>query len=163
MSRSATDFAAVLAALYRHRVRFLLVGGVAAVIEGAPLATFDVDIVPDRGDRNIDRLMTALAELEAHYRERPDLRPTADALAGSGHHLLLTRHGPLDVLGSIGRGRTYGDLSPRSRRRVVGGTPVRVLQLEAQIAVKEELNFAKDRAALPLLRAALEQRRQRRR
>lgn len=159
MAANATDFAAVLAALHRHRVRFLLVGGVAAVIEGAPVATFDLDIVPERSTRNVDRLVAALADLEARYRERPALVPAAGALRGAGHHLLMTRHGPLDVLGAIGRERDYRALSPRCRRRVVAGTPVRVLDLETQIEIKEELGFAKDRAVLPLLRAALAQRR----
>jgi hypothetical protein len=160
--RQPTDFAAVLATLRRHRVRFVLVGGVAAVIEGAPIATFDLDVVPDRDARNIDRLVAALAELKAHYRERPNLRPARDALRGPGHHLLMTRYGPLDVLGVVGKERDFHALLPHSRRRVIGGTHLNVLDLETQISVKEELDFAKDRAVLPILRATLSEQRKRR-
>src|SRR5437773_298881 len=85
--------------LRRHRVRFVVVGEVAAVIKGAPIATFDIDVVPDRDATNIDRLVVALAELKAYYRGRPHLRPASDALRGPGHHLLMTRYGPLDVFG----------------------------------------------------------------
>lgn len=142
-------------------MRFVLVGGVAAVVEGAPIATFDLDVVPDRAARNVDRLMSALAELEAHYRGRPHLRPARDAVLGPGHHLLMTRYGPLDVLGVIGKGRDFHALLQHSHRRAVGGTALQVLDLETQIAVKEELDFAKDRAVIPLLKATLRERRRR--
>lgn len=163
MPRQPTDFAAILATLRRHRVRFVLVGGVAAVIEGAPVATFDLDIVPDRESRNVDRLVGALAELKAHYRGRPNLNPAPDALRGPGHHLLRTRCGPLDVLGIIGKGRDFHALLPHSRRRALGGAYVRVLDLETQLAVKEELNFPKDRAVVPILKATLKERGRRKR
>jgi hypothetical protein len=159
--RPPTDFTAVLATLRRHGVRFVLVGGVAAVIEGAPIATFDLDVVPDREARNIDRLVEALAELKARYRGRRRLRPAPDALRGPGHHLLMTRCGPLDILGVIGKERDFRALLPHSRRRVLGGTSLRVLDLETQIAVKEELDFAKDRAVVPILKATLRERRER--
>jgi hypothetical protein len=40
-----SNLSSLLATLRGHGVRFVLVGGVAAVVEGAPLATFDLDIV----------------------------------------------------------------------------------------------------------------------
>jgi predicted nucleotidyltransferase len=43
-----------------------------------------------------------------------------------------------------------------------GGIRVRVLNLETQIAVKEEIGQEKDLAALPLLRRALEESRRKR-
>ena len=116
-------------------LRFVLVGGVAAVIEGAPIATFDLDIVPDRDPRNINRLMAALGELKAHSRGRPTLRPTPDALQGSGYHLPMTRYGPLDVLGIIGKGRDFHALQPHARRCTLAGTRLHVLDLRTQIAV----------------------------
>jgi hypothetical protein len=160
--RRPTDFAAIVATLHRHRVRFVPVGGVAAVIEGAPVATFDLDVVPDRDAHNIDRLVDALAELKAHYRGRPNLHPKPDALRGSGHHLLMTRYGPLDVPGVIGKERDFHALLAHSRRRVVAGTDLRVLDLQTQIAVKEELDFPKDRAVIPILKATLKEQRRRR-
>jgi hypothetical protein len=61
----------------------------------------------------------------------------------------------LDVLGVIGHGRDFAALMPRTRRRKLGGFFVSVLDLKTQIAVKEELGFAKDRAVLPTLRETL--------
>ena len=161
MPKGKTDFVAILETLRRHRVQFVLVGGVAAVVEGVPVATFDVDVVHDRTEQNIRRLAETLRELRAVYRERPELCrvPVEGDLAGDGHHLLLTRYGPLDVLGMIGRGHRFAFLSAHSRRRKIAGGLVRVLDLETQIAIKEELGHAKDRAVLPTLRETLRERR----
>ncbi len=160
MAKTPTDFAGILATLRRHRVRFVVVGGVAAVIEGAPVATFDLDIVPDRRRKNVVRLLAALEELGAHYRTRRDMRlaPTAAALEGDGHHLLMTRWGPLDVLGVIGTARDFDKLAPHSRRRKLRGFYVTVIDLETQIAVKEELGQKKDLLVLPVLRETLRMR-----
>jgi hypothetical protein len=147
----------ILELLLQRRVRFVLVGGVAAVIEGVPVSTFDLDIVHERTPANVDRLNAALRELGAYYRERRDLRvaPDAEGLSGVGHHLLLTRFGPVDILGSIGRGRDFAALMKHTRRRKLGHRYVLVLDLETQIAIKEEVGQAKDRAILPVLRETL--------
>ena len=144
--------------LARHQAEYLVVGGVAAVLGGAPVSTFDLDIVHSTSPENVARILAALKELDACYRFRPDLRPDASHLASPGHQLLMTRYGPFDVLGMIGKGRTYFDLLPLTvemelRREV----RVRVLSLEAQIAVKEEVGGEKDAAMLPLLRRTLEE------
>lgn len=135
----------------------MLVGGVAAVVEGVPLDTFDTDVVHERSADNVRRLIGALAELGARYRTRPERNRAARAedLMGAGHHLLMTTLGPLDVLGSIGRDRAFEALAKTARRRKLGDFYVLVLDLETQIAVKKELGFEKDRAALPLLEKTL--------
>jgi hypothetical protein len=61
----------------------------------------------------------------------------------------------------VGKERDFHALLPRSRRRVLAGTPLSVLDLATQIAVKEELGFAKDRAVVSILKATLEARRKR--
>jgi hypothetical protein len=118
----------------------VLVGGVAAVVEGAPVTTFDVDVVHERSARNVRRLRAALNELGARYRTRPELdrSPSSDDLLGPGHHLLSTRLGPLDVLGVIGKERSYPSLVRSARRRKLGSYFVPVLDLRTQIAVKRE-------------------------
>ena len=62
-------FLDILEVLGRHRVEFVIVGGVAAVLEGAPVATFDLDVVYARDADNIVRLATALRELDAVYKD----------------------------------------------------------------------------------------------
>lgn len=133
-----------------------------AVLHGAPVNTFDLDIVHARDPENIARLISALAELDAVYRMSPErgLRPNESHLAGPGHQLLLTKFGPLDVLGMIGLSLTWTELFEHSRTmEIEPGVTVRVLDLETLIAIKEELGDPKDLAMLPVLRQTLKERR----
>jgi len=88
MNRPTPRFRDGLETLARHGVEFVVVGGVAAVLNGAPISTFDLDIVHARAPANLDRLLAALTELDARYRDLTGrvLRPELSALAGDGHH-----------------------------------------------------------------------------
>ena len=151
-------FKDALEILAKYRVDLVVVGGVAAVLNGAPIATFDLDVVHARSQDNLDRLAAALNDLEARYRDSGgrDLRPEVADLAGDGHHLLLTRCGPLDILGQIGNGRRYENLLPDAVTINVGSAVVRVLGLSALIRTKEEAGRDKDRAVLGILRQTLD-------
>jgi hypothetical protein len=156
------DFRSILALLVRHGVEFVVVGGVAANLEGAPMMTYDLDIVHSTEPENAARLLSALGELDAVYRAQPSrrLRPGLSHVCSPGRQLLATRFGPLDALGAIGRGRVYLDLLQDSVEVPVGpDVTVRVLSLERQIEIKQESGGEKDLAALPLLRHTLEERR----
>jgi predicted nucleotidyltransferase len=152
--------AATLRALYEGGVDFILVGGLSAVLNGAPVHTYDVDVVHSREPENVARLLPVLESLDAVFRIQPErrLKPTVTHLTGTGHLNLITRYGPLDLLGTIGRDLGYRDLLPHSTEMDIGGgTRIRVLNLEKLIAIKEELAGEKDRAMLPILRRALEE------
>lgn len=156
------DFFAVLRTLYAARVDFILVGGLSAVLNGAPIQSYDVDVVHSRDAANVSLLLHELESLEAIFRIQPDrrLKPNESHLAGSGHLNLITRYGPLDVFGSIGHDLQYEDLLPHSTEMDLGeGVRIRVLNLEKLIAIKEELGGEKDRAQLPILRRTLEEKR----
>jgi len=156
------DFFATLRALKVAAIDFIVVGGLAAVLDGAPVHTYDLDIVHSREPANITRLLAVMANLDAVYRIQPSrrLRPTESHLAAPGHQNLTTRFGPLDLLGTIGNNLSYPDLLPHSVEMDVGdGISVRVLDLETLIAIKEELGGEKDRAVLPILRRTLEEKR----
>jgi hypothetical protein len=159
MIRQPPKFKEALEVLARHHVDFVVVGGVAAVLGGAPISTFDLDIVHDRSPVNVARLLGALTDLDARYRDLAGrvLRPEARALEGEGHHLLLTRCGPLDVLGRIGLGHSYQDLIADSTMRPLGEIAVCVLGLEALIRTKIEAGRDKDHAVIPVLRRTLEE------
>ena len=64
--------------------------------------------------------------------------------------------GPLNVLGTIGRGLGYADLLPHTvEMEIGGGVRVLVLDLATIVSLKEELGGEKDRAVLPVLRRTL--------
>jgi hypothetical protein len=160
-AESSLDIEAILRTLDGHRVEYIVVGGVCAVLHGAPVATFDLDVVHLRSRENVARLTRALAELKAYYRAQPEkkLKPSESHLSGAGHQLLLTRYGPLDVLGPNGAGREYGDLLPHTVQMEIGdGLKVRLLDLETLIQTKQETAGEKDLAVLAALRRTLKQR-----
>jgi predicted nucleotidyltransferase len=147
----------LLAVLAAHEVRFVVVGGVAAIMHGAPYTTFDLDIVHDRGEDNVERLIAALDEVDARYRDPGGrvIRVSVDALRGSGHHLLITKHGPLDVLGMIVGDRTFAELQAGVVVVQVAEQNVSVIGLEQLIATKSELRRAKDMPAIEMLQTIL--------
>lgn len=153
------DFVAILQTLARRHVEFIVVGGIAATIQGATVSTFDLDLVHSRTPENIGRLVKALDVLGAHYRTpgAENLKPARSHLESSGHQLLMTRAGPLDLLGIIGSGSGYDELLPDTIEENVGGIKFRVLKLAAVIKTKEETGRDKDKATLALLRRTLEE------
>ena len=153
----SVKFLGLLRVLLRHGVDFFVVGGVAAQLEGAPILTLDLDVLYDKAPQNLDRLLAALRELKARYRDPAGrhIEPDMEKLQTMRMHLLLTELGALDVLGAIGNGFTYQDLADRTILYELGDAHVRVLELAAVIESKEQANREKDRAVLPVLRQTL--------
>ena len=110
------DLSALIKGLNEAGVEFIIVGGMAAVVQGAPISTFDLDIVHRRTDDNIKRLIEYLKSVDAYLR-RPDdklIRPDERDLNSEGHVLLTTCLGPLYVLGVIEKNLGFDDLLPKS-------------------------------------------------
>ncbi|HSM51240.1 MAG TPA: hypothetical protein VLA75_07565 [Thermoanaerobaculia bacterium] len=156
-------FGELLQLLARHGVEHVVVGAAAAVLGGAPMTTFDLDVVFEPGAENRSRLLAALAELDAVYWDPLGgrIRPDDGRLVAQRHHLLETRLGRLDLMREIGRAQGWPEVRARSHELEIPGLTVRVLDLEAVIESKEAAGREKDRAALPLLRETLRQRRAR--
>ena len=157
------DFRALLTALAGAEVEFVVVGGVAAVLDGVPVTTLDLDIVHSREAANLARLHGVLVQLQACYREHlpKRLEPRLADLASDGHHLLSTLHGPLDLLGTVVGGRSFEDLVGHANELPIdeAGLAVRALDLEALITLKEEMGREKDLQQLRELRHALKEKR----
>jgi hypothetical protein len=87
------NFAATLRALRDGGVDFILVGGLAAVLSGAPIHSYDVDIIHSRETPNVQRLLRVLASLDAVFRIQPErrIKPAESHLEGKGHLNLITR------------------------------------------------------------------------
>jgi hypothetical protein len=150
-------FLELLRALNRHQVEHVVVGGVAAILEGAPMTTVDLDVVYRVVDDNVARLDRLLKEIQAHYRDPAGrlLAPTLDRLRTNRVNLLQTELGYLDLMQEIA-GWDYDEVLRRSHLRSVEDLEVPVLDLASVIASKEVANRDKDRAMLPLLRRTLE-------
>lgn len=147
-----------LRSLHDSGAEFILVGGLAAVLNGAPVHTYDVDVVFSRAAENLVRLLKWLVDADAIFRIQPErrLRPNESHLAAGRHMNLITRYGWVDLLGTIGDGLGFEQLLPLSTEMEIGdGIRIRVLNLETIIAIKEQLASEKDLSALPTLRRTL--------
>jgi hypothetical protein len=156
----------IFACLERHGVRYVLIGGLAAVLHGSPLPTLDADICPSSEPDNLERLASALAELAARIRT-PDtaegVRFPFDAgfLASVQLLNLTTRYGDLDLSFRPAGTEGFSELAPRSLTVEIRGLPVAVASLEDVIRSKEAANRPKDQRTLPILRQLLDEIRRR--
>jgi len=130
--------ASIIQILVTHDVEFIVVGGMAAVLQGAPVHTIDLDIVYALSESNSARLELELTELGAIFRDDPRrIAPNRSHLQSRGHKLLQTTAGPLDVLATIETNTTFEDLLPDSDWLEIDGARFRVLSLPRLIIVKE--------------------------
>ena len=54
----------VFSSLQRHKVRYIVIGGIAAVLHGVPRATFDLDILIDANPDNARNLLDAFLDAQ---------------------------------------------------------------------------------------------------
>jgi hypothetical protein len=160
MSRDDPEFDKILEALSRHEVRFVLIGGLASVHWGSPFPTEDVDITPERSRDNLDRLSSALTELDARIRTQGE--PEGLAFSHTGASLLdaqvwnlTTLYGELDISFVPNGTSGYEDLARDALPESLYGIEVRVASLADIIRSKQAANRPKDQRVLPTLREIL--------
>ncbi len=146
---------ALIRALAEAGVRFVVVGGVAAIVHGASTFTRDLDVLAPFDEDNMARLLRALHDHDPRFA----LHPTHPKLAQSPselatfHDLYLdTALGRLDVLGQLPNG-TYDELAPSAITVSLAQVQCAVLGLDALIQSKALLGRAKDQVSLMELRA----------
>lgn len=152
-------FLDIFAILRKHNVEYIVTGGISAVLQGAPVTTFDLDVVHKRTPENVHNLQKALAELEAVYRfpKTPKISPRRESLLGEGHHLLLSKYGPIDVLGIIGQQQTYSDLQSDVVEFELDDILIRVQSLRSLIETKRAVGRQKDLMIIPILEQTLKE------
>ena len=110
------DVDRIVAALVRHDVDFVVIGGIAVLAHGHPRATFDVDLVADLGGPNMVRLASALRELHARVRgvdaDLLDVDPTGpEQLASGANRTLTTSAGWVDFMPAAEGMRSYAEIA----------------------------------------------------
>jgi hypothetical protein len=162
------DPEAIFEVLDKHGVRYVVIGAIAAIAQGYPLNTSDLDVTPASDPDNLERLAAALTELDARLRvaREPaglEFAIEPDFLRRAESWTLTTRFGDFDVCFMPAGTRGFDDL----RRSAVG---VRVRGIEVQMAdildvirMKEAAGRPKDLAQLPALRQTVEVARERER
>jgi hypothetical protein len=155
-----TDFDALLAALGRHEVAFIVVRGAAAIAHGSARLTQDLDIVYERSPAKLDRLVAALIHLEPYLRGVPPGLPFVwdrPTLARGLNFTLVTSLGDIDLLGEIPGGGDYQDLAAGAIELHVFGTRCLCLSLPQLIRAKRAAGRPKDLEALAELEAIEEE------
>jgi predicted nucleotidyltransferase len=160
------DLPRLIEVLDRYEVEYLIVGGAAAYAYGAERPTDDADCVVRRERTNLDRLAGALRELHARLRvggmSDAEARALSVQIDGTtldmaGMSTWMTDAGPFDVLAGLeaadGHLVSYEELATRATVLYGNGFTIRAAALEDIIRAKERANRAKDREALPELRA----------
>jgi hypothetical protein len=159
VAEPALDATRLLGTLERHGVNFLVIGGLASVLHGAPYQTVDCDVTPEESDDNLARLSAALRELHARVwiggdaglEFQHDARSLKDARTWN----LITRHGLLDISFKPAGTGGYPDLIKRAVFIEVDGVRFGVASLEDVVHAKQAAGRDKDERVLPLLRRML--------
>lgn len=161
MAEPLFDPTSLLRVLQEHDVAFVVVGLVAAIAQGSPTPTRDLDVTPSQTAENYERVAAALQQLEAKLRlpdgSALDFPIEADYLAGNTAWTLVTRFGVLDLVYLPAGTRGFDDLRRHAVELDLGsGRPVLVASLVDVIRMKQASGRPKDHAALPALRQTLE-------
>ena len=151
------DPVSICRVLSERDVKFVVLGGFATVIHGSPVPTEDIDVIPSRDMENLERLASALQEMNAAIRtsDGPVHTRIDGAFIASMPNMLnlVTDFGDMDlVFNPAGRlvnyeqwnkGATYAQIEP--------GLVVAVAALDDIIASKSAANRVKDQRVLPYL------------
>lgn len=156
-----SDFERLFQALGGSGVRFIVIGGFAAILHGSSHLTLDLDISYSRDPDNLERLVSALAPFQPYPRGAPPGLPflwDAETLRRGLNFTLTTSLGDIDVLGEIPGGGTYEDLLPYSDAVRIFGVECRCLGLRRLIEVKRAAGRPKDFQVVAELETLLEER-----
>jgi len=154
----------IIQSLHKHKVRFVLIGALAARLHGFPRVTADADITPARDRENLRRLAAALVELKA--RIYTDVVPEGLEFDCSPAMLeraemwnLVTTAGRLDISFRPSGTTGFDDLHANAIRFEAFGVEFDAARLEDIIRSKEAADRPKDREDVLMLRAMLKRKR----
>jgi hypothetical protein len=111
---------ALLQALDRHRVTYIVIGGFARVIQGTEEITRGLDIVPSNRPDNLRQLSAALRDLGAKEPDGRELTLEEDTIAARPMLELETTHGELKIVPEPVGTRGYDDLRRAATREPLG-------------------------------------------
>jgi len=157
------SFASMLSGLTKRKVRFVVVGGVAAAAHGSSRVTNDLDICYDaKAVTNISALASVLAGWTAYPRGIEAGLPFImddRTLRNAPILTLTTTEGDIDVMDQIAGVGPYDAVLRHSERISALGVRFRVLDLPSLIKAKRAAGRPRDFDHLPELEALLALRR----
>ena len=151
------DAATIIATLNRYGVHYVVIGALAAQLQGAPIPrTRDIDITPDTSYENLERLSAALHKLSARIRtaDVPEGLPfdhDGTSLSRARAWNLTTPFGEFDISFVPSGTEGYEDLARHALVIESYGQLVPVADLDDVIRSKEAAGRPKDILHLPIL------------
>lgn len=156
MAKDVFDPYEVLQALERHRVTYIIVGGLGRVIQGSDELTDGIDIVPSTREENLRRLGLALDDLNARRADGKALAVERD-LASEPALELETDAGELKIVPEPAGTRGYDDLRRRATREPLGhGLRPSVASVDDHARMLAALDREQDREPLLTIRRLIE-------
>ncbi len=150
----------VIRLLGRHEIRYILIGGLAAITHGAGVVTRDVDVCYARDPENLERLADALREVHAELRgAEPGLPFCLDAktLARGDSFTFTTDVGWVDIRATPSGVTGYDELVRTADAYTLFGHRVLVASLDDLIRMKRAAGRPKDLLAVEELGALREE------
>lgn len=136
MTLQPFDPLAALRTLRDFDVDFVIIGGFASRIHGSPLNTNDLDVCYSRDEENLEKLASALKDMDARLRgAREDILDAATLKAGD-HFTFLTKYGAFDILGTPADSNGYDELVKTADKTNLDGLEVWVTSLDDLIRMK---------------------------
>ncbi|HEX5386425.1 MAG TPA: hypothetical protein VFW66_07010 [Gemmatimonadales bacterium] len=156
------DPALLIATLARHKVRYVLIGAMAARLYGFPRATADADITPAANPANLDRLAAALRQLDARVftegvPEGLAFDCSATTLRRARLWNLVTDAGRLDIAFTPSGTDGFDDLARDAVRFEVYGTTILAASLSDIIRYKEAAGRPQDLDDVMVMREMMRQ------
>ena len=153
------SFASMLSGLTKKKVKFVVVGGVAAAAHGSSRVTNDLDICYDAADAaNIQALASILRAWHAYPRAVQEGLPFImddRTLRNAPILTLTTNEGDIDVMDRIAGVGAYDAVRTHSQKISALGVSFRVLDLPSLIKAKRAAGRPRDFDHLPELEALL--------
>lgn len=151
----ALDPVPLLKHLQEHGVEHIAIGGLAVSAHGHVRTSKDLDVIPNPVHENLERLTTALADINAVDEEASDFDPgeipmsalRVEDLSQGGNFCLATDLGRLDIfqwVSGIEADDLYAELDREALPGNVEGIPVRVCGLEDLRAMKRAAGRPQD-------------------
>ncbi len=149
--------ATLVRALVEGGVDFVVIGGVAVVLQAMPRFTKDLDICYSTAQENLDALGSVLVALKARLRGIPEtvpFVPDGRTLRQTQIMCLTTPTGDIDLLVDPDGAPSYNTLRRRADVMDLGGQSVRVASIEDMLAMKRAAGRSQDLIDLESLEAA---------
>jgi len=149
--------AALVRALVEGGVDFVIIGGVAVVLQAMPRFTKDLDICYSTAPPNLEALGIVLVRLKARLRgiaEEVPFAPDARTLTQTQILCLTTPTGDIDLLVNPDGAPAYDTLRRRAEIMELGGQSVRIASIEDLLAMKRAAGRPQDLIDVEALQAA---------